>query len=268
MNHMGASVGSSNGWRKPDLSHSDGLTGSTSGMKVPPVRRPMTAVASAVTSISLMPMTLPNVVPNSRTAARTGRPAPAVAAACPSARRADLDPLHRASWPRPRGSTYCRSRPRSRRCESLRPFASASACIAAATSPSSLTVPPRPLREDGRAGVGHGVGGVLRHALVGVGVAALEHERHAADDRHHRQRGDDDDLPGLAAGCGATGGSWPWGNLGVRLAPARAHGCLGHVSAVGKSALGQRYSTLSTDRAVKVTPSAKMTFAMIGVIGR
>ena len=67
MNHMGALVGSSKGWRKPELPHSDGLTGSTRGMNVPPVSRPMTAVASADTSIVLMPMTLPNVVPTSRT---------------------------------------------------------------------------------------------------------------------------------------------------------------------------------------------------------
>ena len=55
------------------------------------------------------------------------------------------------------------------------------------------------LGEDGRPGIRDGVRRVLGDALVGVGVAALEDERDATDERDHRERGDDDDLAPLGA---------------------------------------------------------------------
>ena len=68
------------------------------------------------------------------------------------------------------------------------------------------------LGEDRGAGVRHRVGGVLGDALVGVGVAALDDERDAADEGHQRQGGDDDDLaplPAIRARAGSrTSGSW------------------------------------------------------------
>ena len=60
------------------------------------------------------------------------------------------------------------------------------------------------LGEDRGARVRDRVDAVLRDALVGVGVAGLDDQRDAPDDRDHRQRGDDDDLAALA-GAGACG---------------------------------------------------------------
>ena len=68
------------------------------------------------------------------------------------------------------------------------------------------------LGQDGRAGVGDRIGGILGDALVGVGIAALQDERDAADEGDHREGGDDDDLallPTIAAGGLAVhAGAW------------------------------------------------------------
>ena len=67
------------------------------------------------------------------------------------------------------------------------------------------------LGEDGGAGVGDRVRGVLGHPLVGVGVAALEHERDAADHRDQRKNGHDEDLAAFAIRAEQRGGgrvSW------------------------------------------------------------
>ena len=109
---------------------------------------------------------------------------------------------------------------------------------------------------------------------MGVGVAALEDERDAADERDHRERGDDDDLAPLAASaerwngtvrcmvtsCVGGGRRWP------------VHGCLGQAAAsaatVPAEIPGQLYSTESCEVAVKVTPFPNRMLLMNGVIGR
>ena len=47
-------------------------------------------------------------------------------------------------------------------------------------------------------------------ALVGVGVAALEDQRDAADERDHRERGDDDDLTPLGPPIAGTRACAAW----------------------------------------------------------
>ncbi len=87
--------------------HSDGLTGSTSGMNVPPVRRPMTAVASAVAVNSSKPMARPKVAPKSRPAdARTpwalgggGMPSPRLPTSTHSPGEMAGSPVAAMYWP-------------------------------------------------------------------------------------------------------------------------------------------------------------------------
>jgi hypothetical protein len=55
------------------------------------------------------------------------------------------------------------------------------------------------LPDDHRAGVCGRVGCILDDSLVGIGIATFEDEREATDQRHHRERGDDDDLAPLSA---------------------------------------------------------------------
>ena len=92
-----------------------------------------------------------------------------------------------------------------------------------------------PLGEDRRAGVGDGVRRVLGDPLMGVGVAAFEHERDAADEGDHRECGDDDDLAALPTiGARGKAGQAVHGDLkGGVDEPTGGHGCFGHRFAVG-----------------------------------
>ncbi len=112
-------------------------------------------------------------------------------------------------------------------------------------------------RENGRARVGDGIRGVLRLALVGVGVATLEDQRDAADQGDHRERRDRDDLsPLVTARPMAIHGRPP-------------HGCFGQLAAATASVrtAGQLNSTESVELAVNVTPFLKMMLPISGVIG-
>ncbi len=141
--------------------------------------------------------------------------------------------------------------------------------MAASTSASVSVAPPRRSARTVAPAFATASARVLGDPLMRIGVAALEHERDAADDRDHREGRDDEDLASLATTCAAVG---PLGVhvrfLGGRGRPALiAHGCFGHWSAVGKSSFGQRYSTLRIDSAVSVTPFPNRKLLMIGVIG-
>ena len=106
---------------------------------------------------------------------------------------------------------------------------------------------------------------------MGICVAALQHERNAADHRQERDHGDDEDLATLALAMEGRAGAGPvHGDLvGRSKAGSTVHGCFGQAAAPMASvgSAGQLFSTDRTEVALNVTPFLKMRLPMIGVIG-